>query len=151
MFWSDFNKGFSPWRVFGNMDKELKRIQSEMNRLYPSSGLASAAEFPAINVWRNGNDIILTTELPGIVPEELDISVVGKTLTLRGERAPLGEKEETYHRRERWHGRFTRTVQLPFEVNADKVEAKYVKGSLYLTLPRSEEEKPKKIAIKATE
>lgn len=148
MFWSELDKGFSPWRVFGNMDRELKRIQSELGRLY--SGGASSVEFPSINAWRNGNDIVITTELPGIVPEELDISVVGKTLTLRGARAPLGEKEETYHRRERWHGQFSRTVQLPFEVNADKVEAKYVKGVLYLTLPRSEEEKPKKITIKAT-
>ncbi|MCB0212841.1 MAG: Hsp20/alpha crystallin family protein, partial [Anaerolineae bacterium] len=89
-------------------------------------------------------------ELPGVNPEDIDISVVGETLKLTGSRQPeeLGEGSR-YHRRERGFGKFTRTFQLPFAVEADQVEAVFDKGILHISLPRAEAEKPKKITVKA--
>lgn len=135
---------------------ELDRLQREMNRLFERSyspRLRSAPNFPALNVWTNEDGAIITAELPGVSPEDLDISVIGETLTLSGERKPdLIEEDVRYHRQERGYGKFTRSLELPFRVDATQVEATFDKGVLHLTLPRAEADKPKKIAIKvATE
>jgi HSP20 family protein len=129
-------------------------MQREMNHLlqsFPSfSGARVAPSFPAINVWLSEEGAVVTAELPGVKPEDLDISVVGETLTLTGSRQPEELKEgEKYHRRERRFGKFTRTFQLPFTVEASKVDAKFDKGILHIALPRAEAEKPRKISVKA--
>lgn len=107
------------------------------------------ASFPAINLYSGDEGVILTAEIPGVEMEELDITVLGETLTLSGTRN-MGEDEEgiTYHRRERSQGNFTRTVELPFRVDSDNVEAKFSNGVLHVMLPRTEEEKPRKISVK---
>ena len=82
-------------------------------------------------------------------PETIELSVVGKSLTLRGARQSEELKEgETYHRRERWEGSFSKTVQLPFTVESDKVNARFTRGVLTVELPRAEAEKPRKIIVK---
>jgi HSP20 family protein len=137
----------SPWR-------EMDRLQREMNRLF-SDAFAHperrvAPGYPTINVWTNEESAVVTAELPGVKPDDIDISVEGDTLTLTGNRQPEElEEGEKYHRRERRYGRFTRTFQLPFQVEVDKVEALFEKGVLHISLPRAEVDKPKKIAIKA--
>jgi HSP20 family protein len=136
----------NPWR-------EIDRMQRDMNRLmqsFPSfSGAQVAPSFPAINVWLSEEGAVVTAELPGVKPEDLDISVVGETLTLTGSRQPEELKEgEKYHRRERRFGKFTRTFQLPFTVEANNVDAKFDKGILHIALPRAEAEKPRKISVK---
>lgn len=139
------------WRLGRIADPltEVQRLQKEMNRLFSGATELYAHDFPAVNVWRGEDGAIVTAELPGIDPAKLDISVVGDSLTLTGVRELEALKEgESYHRQERTYGRFARTLQLPFQVNAAKVEAKYEKGVLQITLPRVEAEKPKKIAIK---
>ena len=139
------------WRLGRIMDPmtEVQRLQREMNRLFSGATEIYAHDFPAVNVWRGETGAIMTAELPGIDAAKLDISVVGDSLTLSGNREFETLKEgESYHRQERAYGRFARTLQLPFHVDAAKVEAKYEKGVLQITLPRVEAEKPKKIAIK---
>jgi HSP20 family protein len=129
---------------------EVQRLQREMNRLFSGAAEGYAHDFPAVNVWRNDGGAIVTAELPGIDAAKLDISVVGDSLTLSGNREFETLKEgESYHRQERAYGRFSRTLHLPFQVDAAKVEAKHEKGVLQITLPRVEAEKPKKINIKA--
>jgi HSP20 family protein len=109
-----------------------------------------AVEFPAVNVWVAADLAMVTTELPGIDPKAIDISVVNDTLTLRGSRQPDGPiQSESYHRRERWQGQFTKTLELPFPIEVNKIEARYSKGVLSISLPRSEADKPRKIAIKS--
>jgi HSP20 family protein len=105
--------------------------------------------FPAMNLYSGDEGIILTAEIPGVEMDDLDITVLGETLTLSGSRN-MEEAEEglTYHRRERSQGKFTRTVELPFRVDGDNVEAKFSNGVLHILLPRVEEEKPRKIEIK---
>jgi len=137
----------SPWR-------EMERMQREMNRLFARvptrfEGTAAPA-YPAMNLWTDEDGAIVTAELPGVDPDDIDISVVDDILTLKGGRQPDELKEgETYHRRERRHSRFTRAFRLPFQVDADKVVAVFEKGVLNISLPRAEADKPKKIAVKA--
>jgi len=129
--------------------QEFERLQHEMNRLFSAARPQVSPGFPAINVWTNQDGAVLTAELPGVNPEDIDISAVGETLTLVGSRQPeLLKENERYHRRERGYGKFTRTFQLPFPVETDKVEASFNKGILYINLPRAEADKPRKISVK---
>lgn len=137
----------SPWR-------EMRRLQRDMNRLFSDSfslaGGRIGPGYPAMNVWTNQDGAVITAELPGVNPEDIDISVVGDTLTLTGSRRLRQPEEgEKYHRRERSFGKFSRTFQLPFHVVADKVEANFKNGVLHVLLPRAEEDKPKKITVKS--
>ena len=139
---------------FSSTWREMDQLQHEMNRLFSdrftTQNRPTAPAYPAMNVWTNEDGVVITAELPGMRPDSIDISVSGDTLTLSGSRSPdeLGENGK-YHRRERTHGRFTRTIQLPFGVEAAKVEAVFEKGILHMSLPRLEAEKPRKITIKA--
>jgi HSP20 family protein len=142
------NRSFwSPWR-------EMARLQRDMNRLFAQMPTGFAADvaptFPAMNVWTDEDGAVVTVELPGVAPDGIDVSVVGDTLTLKGSRQPDElEEGETYHRRERRYGVFTRTFQLPFQVEPDQVEANFGNGVLQISLPRAEQDKPRKIAVKA--
>jgi HSP20 family protein len=133
--------------------QELDRLQREMNRLfdnYSGERQRMAPGYPALNVWTGTDSAVMTAELPGVDPESIDISIVGETLTLSGQR-PQEELPENarYHRQERGYGRFTRAFQLPFLVDANGVEARFEKGVLEISLPRAEADKPKKITVKA--
>jgi len=145
------SRPFAYWR---NSAREMERLRREVDRLFSQlptgRGLAAAPSYPAMNVWLNEESVLVTAELPGCNPDNLDISVVNDMLTLSGSR----EAEElpegaVYHRRERGCGRFTRTFQLPFPIDAGNVEAQFEKGVLQVTLPRAEKDKPKKIQIRA--
>lgn len=138
-----YGRLWDPWT-------DMERLQNEMNKLFARHSTRTAPDFPAVNVWTSEEQASVTTEVPGVSAEDIDISVVGKTLTLRGTRKPekLAEGEK-YHRRERGFGDFVRTVELPYRVSPDKVDAKFSKGVLYITLPRAEEDKPKKITVKS--
>jgi HSP20 family protein len=142
MLWSDLERlgrVWDPWREFERMHRVLPRWTSP-----------ATIEFPAVNVWVSGDTAVVTTELPGIDPKTIDISVVGKSLTLRGSRNPDELKQdESYHRRERWSGQFTKTIEMPFNIEGTKVEAKFTRGMLQITLPRAEADKPRKIVVKS--
>ena len=147
LFPSAFRNGTRLWDPF----RDLRHIQEEMNRLVDQVWYPRATEYPPLNVWSNEEETVVQAELPGFAPEDIDISVVQNTLTLRGSRKPEELKEgETYHRRERWTGQLVRTLELPFEVDSDKVEAEFKSGVLSIRLPRAEEHKPKKIEVKAS-
>ncbi len=95
---------------------------------------------------------MVRADLPGLKKEEIDLSILGSTLTIKGEKKSENEvKEENYHRVERSYGLFQRSVQLPSEVDESKVEAAYKDGVLEVKLPKKEAVKGKKIAIKAGE
>lgn len=93
---------------------------------------------------------MLTAELPGVDPADIDVTVKGNTVTIRGQRKTpeLGEGE-AFIRRERGSGSFVRSLTLPFEVEGNKVSADYRMGILQLTLPRAEADKPKRITVNA--
>ena len=142
-----FNQPSSMW-------DEMERVQREMNRLFNSSFInrpSFPAEFPAINIWAQNDGVVLTAEVPGINPDEMDISVVGQTISISGNREMNEAGDQTrFHRQERQNGKFARSVELPFTVDANNVQASFEKGILTITLPRVEAEKPKKITVKAS-
>lgn len=133
--------------------REMDRLQREMNRLFETHSPTqqrAAAGYPAVNLWANEENLLLTAEVPGIEPENLDISVVGETLTLNGERRPEEVAEDVrLHRQERGYGKFSRTIPLPFPVDVNKVEANFKNGILHINLPRAEADKPRKIAVRS--
>ena len=90
-----------------------------------------------MNIHTGEEDVIITAEIPGIDPADIDLTVTGDTLTIRGTRKAQEVKQgETWHHRERGAGSFYRTVQLPYNVDGNKVQADYVNGVLKIELPR---------------
>lgn len=104
---------------------------------------------PAFDVSETDEHIIVKADLPGVDVKDIDISIVGNVLTVKGEKKQeKEEKNESYHRIERSYGSFSRSISLPAEVNPEGVEAVYKDGVLKLTIPKAEKSKPKKIEIK---
>ena len=134
--------------------RELRRLHDEMGRLAgalaPPAGpaLAAAAGFPAVNLHAGRDGIAVVAELPGVEPGDLEVHAHQDTLTIRGARRPAAGDGRAYHRRERRSGAFTRTVQLPYRVDPDRVEARLEDGVLRLSLGRPEQDKPRRIELK---
>ncbi|MCX7683316.1 MAG: Hsp20/alpha crystallin family protein [Anaerolineae bacterium] len=141
------------WEPF----RELISLREAMDRLFEesfvrpwSTWLTSPGEGTlAVDMYETDDAIIVKSPIPGVKPEDLDISITGDTLTIRGEtRAETEVKEEKYIRRECRYGSFCRSLPLPVPVVADKAVAEFENGVLTLTLPKAEEVKPKTIKVK---
>jgi HSP20 family protein len=134
---------------FASLHREMNRLFSDFSRGGPS--LAPFGEaMPKIDVAETEKDIQITAELPGLEAKEVELSVSGDVLTIRGEKkAEKEEKNKNFHLVERSYGSFARAVPLPAEVNADRIEAMMDKGILKITLPKAPEAQTKKIEIKA--
>jgi HSP20 family protein len=127
---------------------ELRRMQSEMNRVF--SGFSPAfRDFPPVNIWLGDNSVVVTSELPGVTANDVTLNLQDDVLTLEGTRHPVEEQGVNWQRRERAYGTFSRAVQLPFRVDADKVRAHFDNGILEVELERLEADRPKKIEIRA--
>ncbi len=134
MYWTGFFNDFEPW-------EEMTRLQEEVNRLFDDYGLGRRRTFPEVNIWTNEDSALITAEMPGLDSKDINLSIQEQSLILEGERKPHELKEgERFHRRERGFGEFKRVIQLPFPVNADKIEAHFKNGVLSVTLPRAEED-----------
>jgi len=132
--------------------EEMERVQREMNKLLSNIAVdrpRSVSAFPAMNAWTTDEEEVVTATLPGLSPDEVELTIVNDVLTLSGERKSEEPAEETrYHRRERVDGKFSRSIQLSFPVDSDKVTAAYENGILTVRLPRAEADKPRKISVK---
>ena len=133
-------------------------LRDAMDRLFEESFVRPSGERPmgeartlALDMYETEDDLVVETSLPNIGPDDVDISIVGNSLTIKGEMEREEEKEEKGkdYFRERRYGAFQRTVSLPVEVNADEAEATFENGVLKLSLPKVEEAKPKRITAKA--
>ena len=137
----------------------IQQLRDEFDRLFSSvfsnptvagaTRLVTGRGFPAVNVWEDNEKLFVEAEVPGLKAEDLDVSVVGDELTIKGERPQDEGTGASYHRRERGVGTFTRVIRLTSEVKADQVHAALTDGVLLLTLPKSEAAKPRKIRVKA--
>ncbi len=132
----------------------FREIQREMGRLFesfeplPLQTWRLARHFPPVNLLDAGDRYIMSVPAAGMSPEDLDLSITGETLTLRGERKrPEGVAEERYRRQERFFGRWTRTVTLPDRVESGNVSASYNLGVLTITLPKAEGARPRQISV----
>jgi len=136
--------GLDPWT----------RLSRDFGRLLPSLARGAASQpdgYPALRVWSDRDRMAITAELPGVAIEDLDISINEDVVTLRGSKRLEEFEDARYHRRERFCGEFTRTLRLPFRVEPDGIEATLENGVLTLSLPRAEDELPRKIEIKSAE
>jgi HSP20 family protein len=107
---------------------------------------------PAADVYQNKDNVIVEMDIPGVDSEKLDISVENDVLTVSGSREEKKEvKKEDYYRKEVRSGSFSRSVILPMQVKGDQAQAEFKKGVLKVILPKAEEVKPKKIAVKMKE
>lgn len=142
-----------PYTGWMSPRRDVERLRREMNRLFsewPTRARWGAAQgYPAMNVWTDEDSAVVTAELPGIVLDDIEISVEDDTLTLRGQRRLEQPEGATFHRRERRQGSFLRSFRLPFRVDTAKVDATFTRGVLSIVLPRADEDKPKKITIRA--
>ncbi len=110
---------------------------------------AGAGVFPPLNITQDSDNFYVRAEVPGVKPDELSISAVRNRVSLAGKRElPREHERVSYHRKERPEGSFNRTVTLPTEVDAERVEARYTEGILTITLPKAEQAKPRHIAVR---
>ncbi len=136
-----------PWQQFR---REMDRLVSNVCDYIPDGLLpAGARSLPALNVWEEGDVLKVEAELPGVRPDDLEISVVGGELTLKVGRPGVEQADVKYHRRERSAGTFARVLRLPIEVDVDRVQADLRNGVLTITLPKTEAAKPRKINVAA--
>jgi HSP20 family protein len=139
--------------------RDLRSLQDEVNRLFsmnfPRGGgqdeMMRGAWTPSVDIFENKDQIVLEAELPGMKPEDVDISIENNVLTIHGERK-FEKKDEgdNFHRVERSYGSFTRSFTLPPTVSSENVSAEFENGVLHLTLAKREEAKPRRIEIKAS-
>lgn len=147
------------WRPFGELTpfREFERMRRDMDRLWSSffegaprrRGEEAGEWLPSLDVSETKNTYVVTTEVPGLDPKDIYISLNDGILTIKGEKKQeKEEKDENYHLIERNFGSFTRSIRLPGEVQSDKIAASCKNGVLKVTLPKSEETKKKEIKIK---
>jgi len=135
------------WDPFRDLQREMGRLFESLDPLQP---WRMTRPFPAINLYDARDRYILTAQLPGILPTEVELSITGETLTLRGERKrPEGVPDESYRRQERQFGRWARTVTLPDRVEGSQVSASFSQGVLTITLPKAESARPRHITVAA--
>jgi HSP20 family protein len=136
--------------------REAISLRDAMNQLFEQSmvGPAWGESVPMgvpVDLMETDDDIIVSAEMPGLKADDVEISVQDNTLTMKGEFRTEEEREEgDIHIQERRYGRFQRSVRLPDSVIADQAEAEFDSGVLKVTLPKSEETKPKQIEVKAS-
>ena len=147
--------GLTPWRPMRDLEEVERRFEDIFGRSFlPTVWGRLPVEqrewAPSIEVFEKEDKFVVKVELPGMKEEDIDVSVVGDTLTIKGERKAESEvKEEDYYCCERSYGSFLRSIALPSHVDANKIEASCEDGVLEVSLPKVPEVKPKKIAVSA--
>ncbi|UCG79643.1 MAG: Hsp20/alpha crystallin family protein [Desulfobacterales bacterium] len=140
-----------PWRrELGGLAREMDSL---FDRFFGGWPMRVSREdgmwVPSVDVSETAKEVVVKAELPGMDPKEIDVSVHADILTLRGERKQeKEEKGENFHRMERSYGSFSRSIQLPAEVDSGKVNATYKDGVLKITMPKTKQAETKKIEIK---
>ena len=149
-------RGLIPWGPF----RELEEIERRFGDIFGQVLLPALRRLPLeergwappLEVFEKEDKFVVKAELPGLKEDDIDVAVVGDTLTIKGEKKAETEvKEEDYYCCERSYGSFFRSVALPSHIDAKKIEASYEEGVLEITLPKIPEVKPKKVAVKKKE
>jgi len=141
------------WDPFG----EMTSLRQVMDHLFAESFVAGGADgmtsgIVPVDMVERDDALVITASIPGVKPEDVDVSVHRNTLTIRGElHGDAGRDGSRYHRRERWQGSFSRQIALPVEVNADACDATFQDGVLTITLAKSEQARAKRIEIRGRE
>lgn len=140
------------WEPFRN----AASLQDRINGLFDDAFLkashreegASGSFRPGVDIYDTKEAIVIETELPGVLPEDVSVEVNDHVLSLKGEKKWRGEvNEDQFYRKERVTGRFHRAFSLPVDVDQEKIQARFQNGVLRLEVPKAEEKKPRKIAV----
>jgi HSP20 family protein len=146
------------WRPF----EDMLTLREAMDRLFEESVVRPRAarrrrervELP-VNIWEDADVLHVVARVPGLEADDLEITLVGEVLTIRGRFPSDAEREESkdwsWYSNELWYGPFERTISLPTKVQSDKVDAVFKNGLLHLTIPKAEEVKPKTIKVKVAQ
>jgi HSP20 family protein len=135
---------------------DVVSLRSAMDRLFEDSFVSplnwrttanGGAMNPPIDVHESDDEIVVTSALPGVKPEDVEVTMTGQTLTLRGEFRADEVKNDQYLYRERRYGAFNRSIQLPVRVQGEQADASFTDGILTLRVPKAEEVKPRQIRI----
>lgn len=137
--------------------RDLMTLRERMNRLFEDvftsargeeKDIISSSWTPAVDIYEDENQLVLTAEVPGIDEKDIEIKLEDNTLSIQGERKMEKEtKEENYHRIERAYGSFYRSFTLPNYIDQDKIQAEHENGILKITMPKKPELKPRKVKI----
>src|SRR5262249_21532420 len=135
------------WDPFRELQREVGRL---FDSLEPFKSVRQAYSYPPLNLYDAGDRYLLSAQLPGMTPTDIDLTITGETLTLRGERKRAeGVKDDSYRRQERPMGRWSRTITLPDRVDSAQVGASFADGILTVNLPKAEDAKPRHITVTA--
>jgi len=147
--WKPFTE-LAPFREFERMRRDMDCLWDSFLEGAPRKRGEERGEWlPSLDVSETKNELVVKAEVPGMDAKDIDISLSDGMLTIKGEKKQeKEEKEGDYHLIERSYGAFTRSIQLPKEVQSDKINASYKDGILKIALPKSEEAKKKEIRIK---
>jgi HSP20 family protein len=140
------------WQPLGSVLSQLQQFQGDMNRLFDQwlGEGTSEATYPPVNVWEDGDHVVVEAELPGLDPASLELLVIGgNQFTIKGERKKPVPGKGVWHRQERLAGPFNRTLALPFAVDPDQVDAKLEQGVLRVRLAKHASARPRKIKVRA--
>ena len=142
---------WEPWSDLMSLREAMDRLFEE-SFVRPRAGWLAplGAETLAVDMYETDDEVVVKTAVPGVKPEDIDVSITGDVLTIKGETKSEEKVEKAnYIRQERRYGAFSRSLTLPSMVVADKATAEFENGVLILTLPKAEEVKPKTIKVAA--
>lgn len=137
---------YEPWNVLNQLRREMDRVFEGENA--EGSNIATADWTPAVDIKETDTAFVITADIPGVDPKDIEVNMENGVLTIRGERKEEKEEEkEGYKRIERVRGTFYRRFSLPDTADADKISAKSKNGVLEITIPKQEKVQPRKIAV----
>jgi HSP20 family protein len=137
---------WDPYREMARMDRLMDRWFENLPGMW--RGEFDGESYFPLDLYETDEAIVAKATLPGVRPEDVEITITGETLTIRGEsKGEEEEKKRNYYRQESWRGSFARSIALPSQVEADKAEAVFENGVLKLTIPKAEAAKPKTIKV----
>jgi HSP20 family protein len=146
----------APLHVSRSVDPvgSLLTLQHELERMLANPlglnlGFSGRGVFPAVNIFSDTDGCVVRLEVPGVAPEQITVETQGRTLTVAGKRDCTAPEGSGFHRRERDSGAFSRSLQLPDDLDLARAEASYAHGLLTLRIPKKEAATPRQITVKA--
>lgn len=134
------------WDAFGDLEREVDRLLNSVN--FAFQGIRLGRQFPAVNLYELPDEFLLTSELPGLKADDLELTIESGLLTIRGRRAePDGVPEERFRRQERFRGSWQRTLSIPDRVREEELRAEFVDGILKIHLPKGEQRLGRRIPV----
>lgn len=138
---------YNPWSLFDQLNRELNNPLATM-REDDDANVATANWAPSVDITENEQAFVLHADIPGVKPEDIEVSMENGVLTIKGERKTEDKTEkENFRRVERQYGMFYRRFTLPDTANAEKIEAHSEHGVLKVTIPKQEVAQPRRIAV----